>query len=63
MSPVNDSGPYTVNPDCTGSATFSDGTWNLTISENGSQIDAINTSPGTLVEGVLSRIGRGSASH
>lgn len=63
VSPVNDSGPYTVNADCTGSATFSDGTWNLTVSEDGSQIAAINTSPGVLVEGVLSRTARVAASH
>jgi hypothetical protein len=60
VSPVNDSGPYTVNPDCTGTATFSDGTWNLTISEDGGQIDAINATPGILVEGVLSRSARAS---
>jgi len=29
--PVTDSGPYTVNSDCTVSATYSDGTWNMVI--------------------------------
>ena len=53
--PVSDSGPYTVNPDCTASATYSDGTWNLVIVSHGKEIKAMNTSPGTAVQGVLTK--------
>jgi hypothetical protein len=63
ISPASDSGPYTVNPDCTGSATFTDGNWNFAIAENGSQINAINATPGILVEGVLNRTIRTSETH
>jgi len=50
-----DSGPYTVNSDCTGFATFSDGTWNMVIVGRGKEIKAINATPGVVVEGVLTR--------
>ncbi len=38
--PVADSGPYTVNSDCTVSATYSDGTWNMVIIGDGKEIKA-----------------------
>lgn len=53
--PVSDSGPYTVNADCTLSATYSDGTWSMTIVGRGKEIKAMNTAPGTAVQGILSR--------
>jgi len=37
----SDSGPYTVKSDCTASATFSDGTWNMVIVGRGKEIKAI----------------------
>lgn len=51
----SDSGPYTVNSDCTGSATYSDGTWNFVIIGHGREIKAMNVSPGVAVQGVLTR--------
>ena len=53
--PVSDSGPYTVNSDCTVSATYSDGTWNMVIIGDGKEIKAMNASPGVVVQGVLTR--------
>jgi hypothetical protein len=53
--PVTDSGPYTVNSDCTVSATYSDGTWNMVIIGDGKEIKAMNASPGVVVQGVLTR--------
>jgi hypothetical protein len=53
--PASDSGPYTVNRDCTLSATYSDGTWNMVIIGHGKEIKAMNTAPGTAVQGVLTK--------
>ena len=53
--PVSDSGPYTVNSDCTVSATYSDGTWNMVIVGQGKEIKAMNASPGVVVQGTLTR--------
>jgi len=53
--PVSDSGPYTVNSDCTASATYSDGTWKMVIVGHGKEIKAMNTAPGTAVQAVLTR--------
>lgn len=53
--PVRDSGPYTVNSDCTVSATYSDGTWNMVIIGHGKEIKAMNASPGAVVQGILTR--------
>jgi hypothetical protein len=53
--PVSDSGPYTVNSDCTVSATYSDGTWKMVIIGHGKEIKAINASPGAVVQGILTR--------
>jgi hypothetical protein len=53
--PASDSGPYTVNRDCTMSATYSDGTWNMVIIGRGKEIKAVNTAPGTAVQGVLTK--------
>jgi hypothetical protein len=55
ISQNKDSGPYRVKPDCTGTATYSDGTWNFVIVRDGREIKAMNTSPGVVVQGVLSR--------
>lgn len=53
--PVSDSGAYTVNRDCTLSATYSDGTWAMVIIGQGKEIKAMNTMPGTAVQGVLTK--------
>jgi hypothetical protein len=53
--PISDTGTYTVNRDCSMSATYSDGTWSMTIIGRGKEIKAINTSPGTAVQGTLSK--------
>jgi hypothetical protein len=53
--PVSDSGPYTVNADCSMSATYSDGTWSMTIIGRGKEIKAMNTAPGTVVQGILTK--------
>jgi hypothetical protein len=53
--PVRDSGPYTVNSDCTASATYSDGAWKMVIVGHGKEIKAMNTAPGTAVQAVLTR--------
>ena len=50
-----DSGPYKVHSDCTGSAVFPDGTWEIVIVDNAKQIKAINATPGIAVEGVLTK--------
>jgi hypothetical protein len=55
ISQNSDSGPYSVNPDCTGSATYSDGTWNFAIVGKGREIKAMNASGGGVVQGVLTR--------
>jgi hypothetical protein len=53
--PASDSGPYTVNRDCTLSASYSDGTWSMVIIGRGKEIKAMNTAPGTAVQGVLTK--------
>jgi hypothetical protein len=53
--PASDSGPYSVNRDCTLSATYPDGTWSMVIIGRGKEIKAVNTAPGTAVQGVLTR--------
>ena len=55
FSGARGSGPYTVNSDCTGSATFSDGTWNMVIVGRGKEIKTMNATPGAVVEGVPTR--------
>jgi len=55
VSRNRDSGPYHVKSDCTGSATYSDGTWNFVIVGEGREIKAMNASPGVVVQGVLTR--------
>jgi hypothetical protein len=55
ISQNSDSGPYSVNSDCTGSATYSDGTWNFVIVRKGREIKAMNASGGGVVQGVLTR--------
>jgi len=46
VMPVNVSGTYTVNSDCTGSFTTSRAHLNLVIVRNGREILAVNTDPG-----------------
>jgi len=53
--PNSDSGPYTVNSDCTASGTFSDGTWSMVIVGRGREIKAMNATSGVVVQGILSR--------
>ena len=57
LIPINDSGPYTVNSDCTGSAFFADvgETWNLVIVGGGKEIKSMDATPGFVVAGVLTR--------
>jgi uncharacterized protein (UPF0333 family) len=55
ISENRDSGPYHVNSDCTGRATYSDGTWHFVIVRDGREIKAMNASPGVVVQGVLTR--------
>jgi hypothetical protein len=55
VSPGSDSGPYKVHSDCTGSAVFPDGTWEIVIVDHAKQIKAMNATPGIAVEGVLTK--------
>jgi hypothetical protein len=55
LSPGSDSGPYKVHSNCTGSAVFPDGTWEIVIVDDGKQIKAMNATPGIAVEGVLTK--------
>jgi len=55
ISENSDSGPYHVNSNCTGRATYSDGTWHFVIARDGREIKAMNASPGGVVQGVLTR--------
>ncbi len=54
---VSDSGPYTVNADCTGTATFPDvnETFNLVIVSGGNEIKFILTAPGTVTAGSMTK--------
>jgi len=49
IMPVNVTGTYTVNSDCTGSFTTSRAHLNLVIVRNGREILAVNTDPGHVV--------------
>jgi hypothetical protein len=55
VSPGSDSGPYEVHSNCTGSAVFPDGTWEIVIVDHAKQIKVVNATPGIAVEGVLTR--------
>ena len=44
-----------MNRDCTLSATYSDGTWSMVIIGRGKEIKAMNTAPGTAVQGILTK--------
>lgn len=53
---ITDTGTYTVNPDCTGSATFaSGGTSYFVIVNRGAEVFAINTVPGSVETAVAIR--------
>lgn len=53
--PLNDSGPYTVNSDCTASATFADGIWYMVIAAKGKEIRIVNSTGGRAVAAALTR--------
>lgn len=53
--PLNDSGPYTVNSDCTASATFADGIWYMVIAAKGKEIKIVNSTGGRAVSAALTR--------
>jgi hypothetical protein len=55
--PIDDSGPYSQNPDCTFSATFTDvgEVWRLVTVEGGKQLDFFVDAPGSVVAGIMTR--------
>jgi hypothetical protein len=53
VGPNRDTGSYKVHPNCTASATFPDGNWKMVIVSHGTEIKAINATPGILVQGTL----------
>jgi hypothetical protein len=55
--PITDSGPYSQNPDCTFSATFTDvgEVWNLITVEDGKQVKFFVDAPGSVVAGTMIR--------
>ncbi len=55
--PISDSGPYSQNPDCTFSATFTDvgEVWNLITVEDGKQVKFFVNAPGSVVAGTMVR--------
>lgn len=57
LIPINDSGAYSVNSDCTGCAFFADvgETWNLVIVGRGKAIKTMDATPGFVVAGELTR--------
>ena len=55
--PISDTGPYSQNPDCTYSATFTDvgEVWNLITVEDGKQVKFFVNAPGSVVAGTMVR--------
>ena len=55
--PVTDSGTYSLNSDCTGSAFFPSAgeTWNLVVTSGGKQIHTMIATSGRVLEGTLTR--------
>jgi hypothetical protein len=54
---IHDTGEYTVNPDCTGSVSFSDGTTgDLFAAPDGSQLVFVQTNPGSVRAGSDQRV-------
>ena len=54
---VRVTGTYTVNPDCTGTARYSDGTrYDQFVAPDGSQVAFVQTNPGTVVAASESRV-------
>ncbi len=54
---IHDSGKYTVNPDCTGTVTFSEGTSDdVFVAPDGSQFAFIQTNPGVVFAGFEQRV-------
>ena len=50
-------GKYTVNPDCTGSVSYADGTrYDQFVAPDGSQIVFVQTNPGTVAAGFEPRV-------
>ena len=54
---IHDTGKYTVNPDCTGSVSFSGGTTgDLFVAPDGSQLVFVQTNPGNVRAGSEQRV-------
>jgi hypothetical protein len=54
---IHSTGKYTVNPDCTGSVSFSDGTTgDLFVAPDGSQLVFVQTNPGNVRAGSEQRV-------
>ena len=54
---IRTTGKYTVNPDCTGSVSFSDGTTDdLFVAPDGSQLVFVQTNPGSVRAGSEQRV-------
>jgi hypothetical protein len=56
-TPVKDSGPYSQNPDCTFSATFTDAgeVWNLVTVDEAKQVKFFVNAAGSVVAGTMTR--------
>src|SRR5882762_4804592 len=64
IMPVDVTGTYTVNPNCTGSWTISNGnTADFVIVASGSEVMFIRTVPGTVITGILSLLRKQSPAH
>jgi len=64
IMPVDVTGTYTVNPNCTGSWTISNGnTADFVIVAGGSEVMFIRTVPGTVITGILSLLRKQSPAH
>ena len=60
-SPANGNGTYTVGPDCTGTLAFGPPgpTFDLFFAPDGSEVDMIQTGPGTpVLQGTVARLAR-----
>jgi hypothetical protein len=60
-SPANGTGTYVVGPDCTGTLAFGPPgpTFDLFLAPDGSEVDMIQTGPGTpVLQGTVARLGR-----
>ena len=55
--PISDSGPYSQNPDCTFSVTFTDvgEVWNIVPVDGGKRLEFFVSAPGSVVAGTMIR--------